>query len=1041
MTLGIPYDDGDNITDTSEFHSAGALSPGGTVGPVQWYPQGYRYQGSNNVRYARASFVANVGANQIKVVNVVPGVASGGSVLAPNFSIASSIGNESLGGASITLWILGSPLRFDLNNATTLEGGTGTDVYLRKRIWQRHPDHHGIWAEFVYDIPNGGYGLSTVRFWFRFGYSYAVRGSGLTPYNNGQPPPGSRSPVSDAVFNSGGGFLGSAPVMLSIVGPQTKIQREEWICEDVDRSAGSNSVSYTLIDPVTYQSIDHHKFAWGMSLGYKGRMTFGSLATQTAQAEFEREAFALANNWPDRNPSFFLMPGLPDYISNGTAGRNRVRFSMIPSIESEMGAGAGLGPYHVNALGNRARTGAAGAHGWRNYAFGVTRGWPWLVAPTPEFIEIMQLCNRSAYARPNLYLEADGTPFRYENYPILDWWGGHIFHTTRDRMGMEFNGSGTLQTRGTLEPTRDQPRIKRRDTEAHSGPDIEHGMNMLEVQDAITTMDYLAISNIQNQGNISKAFLTTTADNSILDATGPGRAIGRTLHWAIGCHEVLGDDLPASNPYSFRGTIKNRLNNDQLVTRPGHLTTPPFLPVRVTGYWTGYDGRWVVGPYVAGSGPELMRYGGTRGPHPRFSGRLKDLNSWQPWEEAIACKGYLLGHEFIERYEPGSTDSQNFLTLAREIGASITLYAYWDFRGPPFSDLMRIEVDNIVGGQAMPLAGNPYSRGMTVTGRNSGATGTVFWVKEAQSVWTHRLYLKDVVGTFVGGEEVDPPALTYPRLKIFRVQPGWEGNFAFTDGTPFGPAGTPPTLEQLTSNYDSSLPTGGRPLGELLYARINGSAFQTQLPAVAIAWKAAEENWYPSLNSEIRAQARAILDHAIDEASVDNGDFNEGFVGHGWLYDDIEGTGDRDVRPGTIGIRNKIRDVTVDTGVVVVNVDVDLNTIGSTPYELNLLKDLDRKLVTIVTTSAGPNATITRGRPLPRMNMLSQVGRTEGATMATAFGQNDVTVDLNSIGTTPMEMTNSLVANRIVVAVLTAGGRRSYKILEMGLTPAPPGSV
>jgi hypothetical protein len=75
------------------------------------------------------------------------------------------------------------------------------------------------------------------------------------------------------------------------------------------------------------------------------------------------------------------------------------------------------------------------------------------------------------------------------------------------------------------------------------------------------------------------------------------------------------------------------------------------------------------------------------------------------------------------------------------------------------------------------------------------------------------------------------------------------------------------------------------------------------------------------------------------------------------------------------------------------------------------------------------------------MNMLSQVGRTEGATMATAFGQNDVTVDLNSIGTTPMEMTNSLVANRIVVAVLTAGGRRSYKILEMGLTPAPPGSV
>jgi hypothetical protein len=226
ITVGIPYGPGELSDTGTQLICHGATSQSQIV---QWYPQGALHP-DGSYRYIRASFRADLLAHQSptwaggKAVKIN----SSGTPTAVPYSIPGAV-LQGIGSVVINLFVNGSTHRVNLLDGALelVEGGGTNDHYARFRVFKRMTGLPQIWTEIVYDVLSN---LNHVRFWFRFGYSYAETGKGTSAGSY----PTKRFYLNDEV-------------KLQIIGPTVHLRYEDY--KTRAKTVSGVTTEYTLISP------------------------------------------------------------------------------------------------------------------------------------------------------------------------------------------------------------------------------------------------------------------------------------------------------------------------------------------------------------------------------------------------------------------------------------------------------------------------------------------------------------------------------------------------------------------------------------------------------------------------------------------------------------------------------------------------------------------------------------------------------------------------------------------------------------------------
>lgn len=874
VTVGIPFDKSYNLQPSDKLVANNAVTGVNNL-KLQWSPQGVRWD-TQAVKYARATFKVDLAPNEEKQVVVSRSIASTDVTYAPPQNLLTQIQSTviqlTIQGNTITV-----PMSTLLNSASIIET-TGThDHYRRYRYFTYFPDVPSspqlkyMWMDIVIDVQSG---LSQVPFFFRFGYyrfyPQMENAAGVNPYID---------------------F--SQPVVLRIIGARSKIRWEQYKVPSIVDVSGTNR-EYTLMTTDSWPN-NSNRIAAGGSHCYKGVLCYTNTSTDTA--ELTDPILAIAEDWKTFYPITGFMPDQPPYVTseaNALARSETLRGIVESSVVSRRD------PYNWPSICNNPTVTDAGAHGIRDYAYGI-RGWPILSTANYNWIPFLEFSTRQQATRHNWYVDANGQPIApstFQNSGVRFWNGS--FHGVPGNYYRGFNAPVFYN---------DCPKAPNSNTAVY-GPDKEHYTNKMFILQGFLTMDWFSLeyakmySKYWIYANRIDAYPTFLVSD--IHHWGAPRAAGRTYEVAAFLYEFYADQ-----------ELKD------LITQRSAFVLSAFTRERLRDK-NAFPG----GPNSRIRATELGPCG--------QAACLNSLTHWRPWEEGQFCLGAYFMARCLLNENPSSTEGNRLLSFARDTAASVLLMGYMDGRSTssPSRRFMTVRCNTLSEKNAFMLAVGAIPGVVNLVGTSSGATGKVWYVNTDYNInlpATHiKINLTDVIGDFNVGEVVQ--LQTGPTAIVVRGYP-FDGGFkSYAINSPtlgFGYKLSESELEILSQpnedpnypSYDFTWNTPAYPMGIPKYGYTTTLYVLNQSQAAVIAREAAKENYYSSDNALVIAKANDLISYLYDNYQSDNGDFDEGYLCFvGYLVSDLLDSGNASAFPSPLEVTSSMVSPSISISQNVINI-------------------------------------------------------------------------------------------------------------------------
>lgn len=827
-TFGVPFSKAFNLQSGEVLSAGNALSTTPSQ-KVQWCPVGATWD-NGAIKYARVSCRTDLTSQQEKTVSLV----KNSSATPITFSIQPGL-LTSFSSTTFQFFINGYTYNVPIASvlANLIEGGGPEDHYARYRYFTHLPDNPTIpqqkyiWVELVAELYSG---LNHIQFYFRFGY---YRFYPEIPNNQGV------NPRLDLTWN----------VTFRINGAYSKIRWEEYKIPAVVTTTTTNKL-YRLID---ISVAGKNRMAAGQSHCYKGVICYD--ASDTSTAELEEQILAMAEDWKDTYPITGVLPANPSYITSASNALTRSN-TLLNIFRSPVQAVRD--PYNWPNICNNPNTGDAGAHGLRDYAYGL-RGWPILSTTNYNWIPFLEFCTRQQSTKNNWFYNTDGTvvtPTQFKNAGVRIWNGTYWFSNNNEKF------CGFLQTIPGTSPLigiSDTPTAAPFNQNIY-GPDKEHFTNKMFILQGFITMDWFSLEYAKNYTNYW--IHANRTDNyggfpSAIDTFGTARAAGRVSEVAAYLYEFTGNS-------ELKTWIQTRLtfNLAQPFTSLLNRSTNP-------------------------GGLEVIRAVSRQDPCGQAA-CLNTLVHWRPWEEAQAALGFYLLSKAILTESPANTYGLRMLEISRDIAGSVLMYGYVDGRSTSNRRFVTVRFNTLSEASAFKAGIGALGNGIIGTGLSSNASGTIFlYHNDHEAGGDHtlrlRIYMRNCSGTFINGETFRlSTGLTAPIYRLWNFIGGTKSR-AVTSPTN-GYARNLTTAEEEFVGPPNEDPnytvSAGFDQGYLKYHYHYFLYEIVQIQCAVIAREAAGLSHYGASSSSVTSRATDYIDYYSSSSGYnsDNGDFEESFL-------------------------------------------------------------------------------------------------------------------------------------------------------------------
>tara|TARA_R110002074_G_scaffold402324_1_gene607025 strand:+ start:62053 stop:66432 length:4380 start_codon:yes stop_codon:yes gene_type:complete len=890
---------------------------------VQWYGVGNVHDNGVH-KYARVTFEVDLSANEEKTVSITKAV---GSTVVTELSFVPSFTLlTGLVGASVELSIEGEVFAFPmsslLDGASLIEGNGNKDFYQR----HRHFTHmvptldnrrRYIWVDMVVDIPAR---LDQCTFFFRYGY--------YRDFDESEP--NRPEPV----------FLLSQDITLRVVGPRTKFRWEEYKMANIQTISPTHKL-YTLVDR-SQPGAD--RFVAGSSNVYKGVFCFTNTSSDTA--ELEDPVLAIAEDWrlTENYPVTGVMPEYPDYVSSESNAFARSEL-LRNDLESRVKNPSNKGPYNWSTIVNNPDTTGTGAHGERDYAYGM-RGMPILRPLNYNWIPFLEFTARQEGLRHIWYYDTNGEPMsptEFLNNGVL------IFHSL-----FFVHGSTRGFSREGLNT--DMAKAPHNGTTIY-GPERQHHTVKMCILQGLITMDWYSLEfakmSVVNWINNNRS----DTGSEFINSWEASRAAGRTFENAAFLYEFTYDQelkFHVEQTLNFNLNDNGPLPNSQALNK---IATP--------------------------GGTEVLRRVLDNTPTPQSAG-LGPHNHWRPWEESTVSLGFFCLSKAISRSQPNDPTAAKLLEISRDVSAAVVTDGYFDVSSNTDRRAIVVTFPSSSIREAFQDDLGDIGYTVPITGNTSGATGLMFLHhKELEfGINTHRIYTSSSSGTFQVGETISTPvssitSATINRTFNFLARKSYMRT-APTNGLykklTFGEEEVMTTSENL-----NNFPPQHFPLGSFRYHVLYYVYNTLLMSGPAVAKHAAAEDYYGVGNAEIIAAADRLIAEFEDD---DNGDFDESISRfYGYIDVNFGGNNNSLVSPAalvsdstlpapTVEIEtNSIDAVATPIGQIptiraIVSSASSSGTVGSTDVSVNVAGQQINVITSTAVANAGalidpPNAPVT----------------------------------------------------------------------------------
>jgi hypothetical protein len=929
VTLGIPFRKEDNIQPNTILVVDDAI-PGITGQRIQWSPQGARWD-NGAVKYAKAHFSTSLTANEEKRVIVRPSSTFNETLL---FGLDQVTFNTFLN-SQFSFLFNGNTFNFTPNDALAwpnsyIDTNPGAYDHLIRYVCFIRPFANSsdpylthMWLQVTFE----GYREQPYfGFYFRFGFFKFRTGFPLTNLGYTTPSTGTLDPR----------ILLSGNVELTITGLDSRVRAEQWQIPNIQ--SVPNGRRYSIIIPSS--TLYRNRLAMGSSVCLKGVLCTDT--STTCQAELvnngtftitepanlpntglgetwlpSSQILAMAEDWKDLYPITNVIPPRPSYVTSDADYLQRSNNCLAVMIKNGCGNASFRSVWNWGNLGTKANAKDSGAHGVRNYAYGL-RGMSFIPQCNYYWIPLLEYNVRAQALRTIFWLGENGLRLDPEvlNQNGVVIWDGSFYGPTNSS-GL-YLGGYYRQLRTTDGPPPDSDWPHSHQAGQYIGPDQEHFTMCMDTLAGYITMDWYILENAKqyitwaiaaNRTEYAVTFNESAAD------WGAARGAGRNSQVFAQLYDLTGDQ-------TLKYWSRKRITDVVARTANTSLSLPFDRRKRRHLLRQNYTST-ATEPTPEGNRIEKIKVSLTNLGPCSLPACLDSLEHYRPWEEGEVVLGFYLLAKGLLSENPNDTVGQSLLTYSRDIASSLVLVGFQDNRpqissnrvlylqfdspaGQPY-DILRFNfLANLVPPEALTdhyfFVNNTASIEVeqvdispqgVVTPSNPPARGTLglVWV-EGDFTWNRNLtlYLKNASGTFVAGKAVRRIGGSNTGV-IWRVQDllGQKSKAIFSPSQGEGRDITQSEADavlypsnQATTNYYSEfyLPNPNPPFGALrpgsmvspgsgwsgwgtFRYRRDYYVYQLQVsPALAVAREAALENFYS--NSVRYPNANATLLEKID---------------------------------------------------------------------------------------------------------------------------------------------------------------------------------
>ena len=520
VTLGFPFERGEATSTSQRIVVEGATS---YVQKVQWQPFGANYiDGTNgnfhSYRYAKICFRADVNASTEKSAEVHIG-----DIAYTPIPYSSTVLNAFVG-INIEFRINGQTIVIPLSNLTLLQTADTDDHIRRFKYWGRpFPTMPWIWVELITDVPSLSQANATglvvntspvevAQFWFRYGNSYAARNLGRAA-----------GPFTAQTRN----FYLNEPISLSIIGCDSGLRFENHV---YSINNVGNGKKYILEDPAfnffNGQSLNNNNcMKYSNCRVYRGFLVLGNNSTSSVVAERQRAMTAMASGWNKFMPPSFSDIALPPNVPNDRENQKAKIDTMMTDIlarQNPLPFPAGVYSLKPSSSGG----GDQGAYGgaFHHHPLYYTMK----AAYAAEIPFILHGMDSHGY-RPMWMYEADGTRWKYQNYPRANIWWCEPHKDGRDLCGVHIEAPSAPSAKASTP------------YEEYQGPDRQHCSIQLDATAAIFTADYFALEFCEIAAELYSASGSTDTDSPTINGWEADRASGRLLQSLVSLFFATGN--------------------------------------------------------------------------------------------------------------------------------------------------------------------------------------------------------------------------------------------------------------------------------------------------------------------------------------------------------------------------------------------------------------------------------------------------------------------------------------------------------------------
>lgn len=801
----------------------------------------------------------------------------------------------------------------DLNEATLVEGdGSNTSHYKRYKLFKRGSNSltgglpAPIWAEVVFDVYKNS---DTIQFYFSWGNSYCepvlnkIGGTYRqhTYYFEGD--------VRLRIYKRT--TTGYTP-RVSIVDSEYQLLSGPTLLNGTTTCKLLNSEHErytTLTNGRQTQKIGRDNIPAGTTMAYKGYIVYTNNLTSTNNGDLSGTELQAIANWNGQFPPFRPLLGLPSYVTSLSNGKTRLR-NMIDRFKQSYILNQPLQLSDHLVFAQKTRTTEAGGQGLIFNA--IPAHWS-IQLRDPYPFRLMKLAGRYEILRPIRRLTSTGQCIRYLDYVIsaTDWYytspanglyadnassfaglGQNAYNTDTspapELQGIRGSvGLRAMDGRYSIVPDSTSQLRRLESTQSLTGYGLSHFSPDYILATAILTMDYHLLKQCEfiQLSLWSQMWSGTRVPSNDRGGIDPGslrkvtREISRPFLAGAYLMEILGDS-------EFIEEMKAKVRRGE----SGYVGTVANQP--------GFFNFHISNLYGEKQYATKLYFLFQEKPDP---GGLVQEWFYSPWMEFMGVVHFWGLYKILVEHG-ASTEATIMKKTIRDMSATVLLHAYVDtddfsiiqfnevdiwgpnqvpFEMPSPGDIIE-NVNNtsqyaevILAGVEQHMAsrlrckivvknraGGPINTGAVIRNRT---TGQIFRTKAGQQY---------TVSDQSDGHTVGYYQTSTPRPEDIRIQdsPGFTGHFEpnyYTTmskevwlGTPMDYVYNPNSGEAVPYRVGKLIREYST--GMTRHGYLGGSVNNWSLGGLSIAAALANENYYDSYSSQVRATAQAAYVHNIE---------------------------------------------------------------------------------------------------------------------------------------------------------------------------------